>query len=213
MKARMLTPMAVLLAVAASPAFAQTERSGNADARIMQQLQQMSSERAALQADNAKLKQELDQLKKDLQQAASAKASLENRNKALTANASRGEQSVLQTEEQLERARDQMQELVTRFRETAQSLRDVEIERADVKSQLALRDREFKTCVDRNAAFYNLNVEVLDRMENRGLWSNLTAKEPFLKLKRVELENLVDDYRYRADELKLEQQKQASADK
>lgn len=201
------------LVLASSAALAQSERSGNADARVMQQLQQVSGERVALQSENAKLKQEIEQLKQDLQQASTAKTALESRNKALAVSATRDEISgkqAKQAEEQLEKARSQMQDLVAKFRETAQALRDVEADRATVKGQLALHERELKTCVDRNAGLYNLNAEVLDRMDNRGFWSSLTEREPFTKLKRVELENLIDDYKYRADELRLEQQKQAS---
>lgn len=197
----------------ASVAMAQTERSGNADARVMQQLQQMSSERAALQAENAKLKEDLQRVQKELDKASSGRAALENRARFAEASASRGEASGQQAEEQLERTRAQMQELVTKFRETAQTLRDVETDRATAKSQLTAQQRELKVCIDRNAGLYNLNSEVLDRMENRGFWSTLSEREPFTKLKRVELENLIDDYKYRADELRLQKQAQTADQK
>lgn len=188
---------------------AQTQRSGNADARVAQQLQQLSNEQVALQAENTKLKQELEQAKAELQKVSSAAKASESRSRALEVSAARGTTASQQAEEQLERSRTQLQELVTKFRETVQSLRDVEAERGTLKGQLAARDHELKTCVDRNAAFYNLNTEVLDRMKNRGFWSSVAEREPFTRLKRVELENLSDDYRYRAEELRLEKQRQA----
>ncbi len=189
---------------------AQTERSGNADARVAQQLQQLTNERMALQAEVVELKQELEQARKELAGANSAKSSLESRNRTLEATAGRGQAAQQSSEEQLERTRDQLQDLVAKFRETAQTLREVETDRATVTSQLVTKEREFSTCVDRNAALYLLNDEVLDRMQSRGFWSSVTEREPFTKLKRVQLENLIDDYRYRAEELRLEQQ-QASA--
>lgn len=200
----------VLLLLLSARALAQTERSGNADARVMQQIQQLSSERASLQAENAKLKQDVEQLKKDLQKATSEKRAAENRAKALLVNASRGDSSSKQAEEQLERARGQLQELVMKFRETANTLRDVETDRSGIKLQLANSERETKTCVDRNAGLYNLNVEILDRMDSRGFWAGVGEREPFTRLARVKLENLIDDYKYRADELKLESRQQAS---
>jgi hypothetical protein len=198
-----------LAALLAFTAQAQTQRSGNADARVAQQLQQLSNERVALQAENTKLKQELEQAKAQLQKANVATKALETRSRALEVSAARGTTTSQQTEEQLERSRAQLQELVTKFRETAQSLRDIEADRGLVKGQLAAREHELKTCVDRNAALYNLNTEVLDRMQNRGLWSSIAEREPFTKLKRVELENLSDAYKYRAEELRVEQQQQA----
>src|SRR5262245_17815850 len=187
-------------------AMAQTELTGNAEARINQQLQQLSNERAALQSENARLKQDLDKVRKDLEKVTAGQAAAENRSRSLQASASRDEAASQQAQQQLEQTRAQMQELVTKFRETAQTLREVEADRASLKSQVSTRERDFKTCVDRNAGLYNLNVEVLEHMENRGFWSAVSEREPFTKLKRTELENLIDDYRYRADELRLEQQ-------
>jgi chromosome segregation ATPase len=200
-----------LLLIAALPAVAQVQRSGNADARVMQQvqqLQQVTAERANLQKENAKLKEEIEQLKKDNSKALAARGALEGRAKALEAAASRGDNAGKAAQEQLEHARTQTQEVVAKFRETVQALRDGEAERSSAKNQLGERERELKLCVDRNAGLYNLNAEVLDRFEHRGMWSSLSEREPFTKLKRIELENLVDGYKYRADELKL-QEKQA----
>jgi uncharacterized protein YlxW (UPF0749 family) len=202
-----LASLGLALFLHGSASLAQTQRTGSADARMQQQLQQLSNERIALQAENARLKQELEQLKKDLDKTSAARSTLEKRAHLLEATASRGEASGKQAEEQLERARAQMQELIAKFRETAQSLRDVETQHATTKTQLAMREREIKTCIDRNAGLYNLNVEVLDRMDDRGFWSALSQREPFTQLKRVQLENLIDDYKYRADELRLEQEK------
>jgi chromosome segregation ATPase len=193
-----------LLALAMS-ASAQTQRSGS-DARVMQQLQQLTAERASLQSENAKLKEELDKVRKDLGEAAADNKALENKVRAGAAAAGRDETSAKQSQEELERVRAQMQELVTKFRETAQNLRDIEGDRVAARSELRTQERELKTCIDRNAGLYNLNAEVLDRMANRGFWAAVGEREPFTKLKRVELENLIDDYKYRADELRLEQQ-------
>ena len=211
MRIRTFVSFAALCLAAIGAAHAQTQRTGSADARVMQQLQQVTSERAALDAENAKLKQELEEARKALAGASSAKTTLEQRNRALEASTGRGQASLAQTEAELERLRAQMQELITRFRETAQTLRDVETDRTATKGRLASQERELKTCIDRNAGFYNLNAEVLGAMENRGFWASLAEQEPFTRLKRVELENLIDDYKYRADELRLEQQAQATA--
>jgi chromosome segregation ATPase len=200
------TIVAITLCLLAVAAQAQTQRSGNADARVAQQLQQLTNEKVALQTENNKLKQELEQVKAQLQKSASATKDLETRNRTLQSASTSRASSDQQTETQLERTRGQLQELVTKFRETAQTLRDVETERATAKSQLAAKEREFKVCVDRNAALYQLNDEVLDRMEDRGFWSQLAEREPFTKLKRTQLENLIDDYRYRVDELRVEKQ-------
>jgi chromosome segregation ATPase len=194
------------LCLMAASSHAQVQRSGNADARVAQQLQQLANEKVSLQAENNKLKQELEQVKAQLQKSSSTAKELENRNRVLQASSASRTTNNQQAEEQLERTRAQMQELVTKFRETAQTLRDVETDRATAKSQLAAKEREYKVCVDRNAGLYELNDEVLDRMEDRGFWSQLAEREPFTRLKRTQLENLIDDYRYRVEELRVEKQ-------
>lgn len=204
----------ILLAVLCACAFtaqAQVQRSGNADARVAQQLQQLSSEKVALQAENDKLKRELEQAKAQVQKYTSVTKDLEARNKALMAAAGRGSSASQQTEEQLERSRAQLQELVGKFRETATTLREVENDRATLKSQLAANERDYKVCVDRNVGLYEINDEVLDRMEQRGFWSQVAEREPFTRLKRTQLENLIDDYRYRVEELRLSKRQQAKA--
>ncbi len=211
MNVRMTVIAAVPLLLAVGIASAQTQRSGGSDARAMQQLQQLTAERATLQSENAKLKQELEQARKDLQKATADRSALETRARSGAAEAGREAASAKQCQAELERVRGQMQELVTKFRETAQNLRDIETDRTAARTELRTQERELKTCIDRNAGLYNLNSEALDRMASRGFWSAVGEREPFTKLKRVELENLIDDYKYRADELRLEQQSRAEA--
>jgi DNA repair exonuclease SbcCD ATPase subunit len=206
MNIRFAAGVAVALLAFTAPVSAQTQRQGSADARVMQQMQQMTAERAQLQAENAKLKEDLEQARKDLSKATADKGALEHKVRAGAANANRDEVAAQQAQAELERVRTQMQELVTKFRETAQNLREVEGGRATAQSQLKTQERELKTCIDRNAGLYNLNAEVLDRMSSRGFWSAVGEREPFTKVKRVQLENLIEDYKYRADELRLEQQ-------
>jgi hypothetical protein len=89
---------------------------------------------------------------------------------------------------------------VGKFREMANLLREVETDRNAVKTQLGQRDTEFQQCVDRNRSLYALNGEILARLEKRGGFTPASALEPFTRLKRVELENLIDGYQTRADE-------------
>jgi chromosome segregation ATPase len=191
------------------PVCAQTSReSGGANAQLMQQIQQLGSERTALQAENARMKKELAELTKERDALRAGKAALDRRaaaSEAATALSTRSRESA---EAEIEKQKERMQELVARFRETAQTLRGVETERATFQQSLVVRDAEVKACRERNEALYKLNGEVLARLENDGVWSRMARVEPFTRLKRVELENLVDDYRYRAEGL---QEKPAAA--
>lgn len=191
--------LSVVLAMTAS---AQTQRSGNDTARVMAQLQQLTAEKSQLSTENERLKKELEDLKAQLGKASSAQSAAEQRARKLEGN-TRDSAALQESNDALSKARAQTQELVGKFRETAQQLKDVESDRTEVRSQLTLRERELKTCVDRNAQLYIVTDEILGRMESRGSWQSLKDKEPFTQLSRTRLENLIEDYRYRVDELRI----------
>jgi chromosome segregation ATPase len=195
-----------LLAAFAGAAYGQTARSGGGNnAQLLQQMQQLASERTALQAENARMKKDLDDLRKERDALKKGEQAAEGRAKAteaaltLARNTSRRDTS----EEELKQTKDRMQELVTKFRETIQTLKEVENESVTAKQAYAASDRDLKTCVDHNAALYKLNEEVLTRLEHQSGWSRVATLEPFTQIKRVQLENLVDDYKSRAVEQKL----------
>ena len=185
-------------------AVGQVQRSGDANARVVQQLQQLTAEKAAAQAETAKLKTEVDNLKAQLTKATSALSASEQRAKQVAAGTSAKEAAAMQEiNDALSRSRSQTQELLGKYRETAQALKDVEIDRGQLRAQASTQERDLKTCVDRNAGMYLLTDEILRKVEDRGVWSSLTEKEPFTKISRTRLENLIDDYRYRVDELRV----------
>lgn len=196
-----LGAMTLLLACAAS---AQVQRSGNDTARVMQQLQQLTAEKSAAQAEIAKLKTDVENLKTQLASAAAALSASEQRAKKVAAGATAKESAAIQElNDALTRKSSQMQELLGRSYETAQNLKNVETERDQLRAQASSQERDLKTCVDRNAGMYMLTDEILRNVDNRGVWSSLADKEPFTKLSRTRLENLIDDYRYRVDELRV----------
>ena len=196
--------VSILMAVAiVQPCVAQTQRSGNDSTRIVQQLQQVTADKARLQQDNDSLKKELDEIKARFSQAGADLGKAQQRVRQLESASSKQPVSNPGTEEALEKSKAQLQELIGKFRETAQSLKDAEVDRDGQVAARAAKERELSACVDKNAQMYLLSTEVLDRMEGQGVWSAMKAKEPFTRLSRTRLENLIDDYRSRVNELKL----------
>jgi type I site-specific restriction endonuclease len=201
------------IAAGVIPAHGQTARSGGDNARAMQELQQLAAERTALQADNAKLKDEVADLKKKLDKATAEGAGALARAKQLELAASRGAESDKQSAEALEKSRAQMQELITRFRQTALDLQSVETDRNALRGQLEARDREYGICVEHNVGMYDVGREAVDRLDKHGFWSQVRESEPFTQLARVRLDNLIDGYRQRLEELHIEQSKKNAAKK
>jgi len=183
---------------------AQAPRSGGgASAALYQQLQELASERTSLQEENAGLKKQLDDMRKERDALKSAQRGLDARARTSEAELAQSstQRATLQT--QLDRMKSQMQELIAKFRETIQTYRSIEADRNVTKQTLATRERELNVCMGRNGALYKLDEEILDRWDHESVWSRMARTEPFTKLARVRLENLLDDYHARADEQRL----------
>jgi hypothetical protein len=186
-------------------AHAQTQRSGGgASPQLMQQYQQVSSERAQLQADNEKMKKQLDDMKKQL-------ATTQQQLDALKAGASRGQAALAaahttneNTEKSLDDTKAKMQELIGKFRETLVTLRNVETERTQLQQQLTQSRAAYDRCAVANDGLYQINNEVLNRYSHQGTFSCLSRDEPFTRLTRTRIENLSLEYRQRADQLRIE---------
>jgi chromosome segregation ATPase len=195
---------AATLLLMAGPAFAQVARSGGgANSQLQMQVQQLAAEKTRMEADNAKLKKDLEDAHKELDALKSAQKTIDQRAKESTVALAESKTQRASAEEQQKQLKDKMEQLIAKFRETAQSLREVEGERTAVKQSLAARDAQLKVCADRNLSLYQLNNEVLTRLENQGFWSRAAAAEPFTQLKRIQNENLVDGYKVRADDQRV----------
>jgi hypothetical protein len=203
-----ILPVLIAIGMTAVPrtSDAQTARSGGggaASAQLMQEMQQLASERTALQAENARLKKDVDDAHKERDQLKKAQRGIELRAKNSDAAVARDATQRESSERELTQTKAKMQELIAKFRETLQTLRETETASTTATQNLAARDRELKTCIDRNVALYHVNEEVLTRLEHHGVWSRMAEAEPFTKIKRVENENLVDGYKARADDQRV----------
>jgi hypothetical protein len=104
-------------------------------------------------------------------------------------NAKVTDQSTLVT--QLKDALDKWKEAYNKAVEVANTK---EAQRAKFESQAILLQRRVENDETKNLALYKLGKEVLDRYEKFGLGTAITAREPFVGITKVKLENLVQDY-------------------
>lgn len=196
----------VSLTILMTHAHAQVERAGGGSSqKIMQQYQQLAAEKTALQT-------QIEGLKKDLDTAHAETAGLKKERDALKAVAARGsaaetaqaKSSKEAADRAAEQSRQRMAELVTKFREMAQNLKEIESERTVLRADLNQRNQAFDTCAEDNLSLYETTLQVLDRYERTGLFTKVSASEPFTKITRTRIENLADEYRERALQLRVQ---------
>lgn len=183
-------------------AHAQVQRSGSDASRVMQQVQQITAERNLLKASNddltkqvADLKQQVDQLGK---QRATLQGQLRNQGGATDQDAARANAAAL------EKSKGQLQELIGHFRETTATLAGSEAQRAKLQSEFDATKRDLGTCIEHNVGLYDVANAALDQLGKQTLWARTKETLSFTGIQRARLNNLIDDYRAQARDLKVE---------
>jgi phage shock protein A len=202
-----LTSLALAALVAAAPAPAQVARSGGGDAqKFMQQYQQLAAEKTALQAQVAQMKKDLDAAQSELAATKKDRDALKAHSAASASAAAQFAQATSSkesAERSLEQYKQRMTELIARFRETATNLKEAEADRTQLHTDLDARNRAFDKCAEDNLQLFEINGEILNRYERVGPFTKVSSVEPFTRITRTRIENLVDEYRERALQLRV----------
>lgn len=200
------TELAVALLIVSlvpAAALAQQTRDAGADGRLQAIVTQLTAERASLLADKTRLTRELDEARKELEALKTEHSATVNELESTSLSLRRNETRSEQTSARLEATEARMEELVARFRETIDTLADTETERNDFRNRLEVRDREYVSCVKSNNGLYDTGMEILAAFDGKGFFDRVGKAEPFLRLKRNQIENLIDGYRYDLEDTAL----------
>jgi hypothetical protein len=165
----------IVVALASNGACASDADDQKAVARAQRMLRQMSQERDALQAENAKLKSELEELNRKLG----------NQKKS--------------SESALAKSREGNVALSENLQKTAQHLRQTEAEKTQLQATVVDQAQLIESCETNNVKLLQINRELLVDYEKKGFMDAMLQREPLTQLKRVEIENIVQEYRDRID--------------
>jgi chromosome segregation ATPase len=97
-----------------------------------------------------------------------------------------------------------LKETLTELARTRTSLAEREKELAGVQQIAAQQARSIRVCEDKNLKLYGVAIEVIGKHRDQGVWDAVKRKEPFTGLRQVEVENLLEEYRDRASEARVE---------
>lgn len=160
----------------------------NAMAKAQFMLRQATTEKEAAQQQVAALQQQVDRLARDLTAAQGA----------ASAGQKKMQTGFNETAEQW-RQRDAKQ--IGQLEELRAQLKAQAEQRAALEEQLQVQTDNFNVCYGNNKQLLGLNRELLQRYQNKGVFAALRQQEPFTGMTQVEVENLVQDYRYKLDDL------------
>jgi hypothetical protein len=155
------------------------------------QLRAAETERAALQAAQAesaaKEKALTEQVEALTKQSAADKDAAD---KAITDLKAK----VADQDTQITQLKDALEKWKEGYAKAADIANAKEAERAKLASQVILLDRKVADRETKNAELFRIGSEILRRYERFGIGDALAAREPFVGIARVKLENQVQDY-------------------
>jgi len=178
-----------------------------------QAMQQLQAAMASLQAENGRLKKELEDSKGKVQAASKEASGSKQGVASLRAALAQAQASKQSSEALREQTQARLSDLLDKYRQNTGALAGVETERGQLRQDLAAATGRLDVCAQRNVALYDAMNQALDKVGRGGFFTAMGRAEPFTKIERVRLENMVDEYRARAEELKLKQSELKGADK
>jgi chromosome segregation ATPase len=72
-----------------------------------------------------------------------------------------------------------------------------------LRAEIAVWKKRVAAASDRNARMYQVGREIIDWLSTKGIATALWTREPFLGIKRVQLENAAEGYRDKLEEQRL----------
>jgi chromosome segregation ATPase len=163
----------------------------NAMAKAQFMLKQATAEKAEAQQQATALQQQVDRLNRDL-------AAAQNAASAASAGQKKMQEGFNDTAEQW-RQRDAKQ--LAQIEQLRAQSKEQSEQGAALDERLQVQTTNFNVCYGNNQQLLDLNRELLERYQSKGVFAALSQREPFTGRKQVEVENLVQDYRYKIDDL------------
>jgi len=165
-------------------------------ARAQYMIRQINAELNQLKSSNNKIKEDMLSLDKEYKKLKIKYTKLErisNKNK----NVMSGKYTEIKNKYSME---------IDSHNETRRRLQEKFSENKHLVDIGSKKNNMLDMCIANNHSLYDINIEILTKYENKGVWDSLSQAEPFSNLTQVEIENMVDDYQYHMDDLRVQAQ-------
>jgi chromosome segregation ATPase len=206
----------MLFAAVVLPVRAQQDREREALRRAQQAVSRLQQENAGLQREKLELQQKLEQTEGALKKAQGEAGRLRRASKALQVAEKDNTElqgKLAQTEARLKDTAQTSREQIAGLRKQLQDAqamleatrRDGQQAAGKLSFDLGAQTTRAEVCEDKNRKLYSVTADLIERyQENRGAWEKFLISEPFTGLKSVEVENLLDEMRTKAEDNRIE---------
>ncbi len=188
------------------------DKSAKRAALMMQKMKQdMEAEKAALQAQFDTQKKELeDKLKnkdeelashdKKLTTAKNVNKNLESEIKKVNAEKAAVETKQQQTQAQLETTQKNLAELKAQHQQAQTDLKFNDNQRKTLSTNLAQTTKSVNECEEKNIKLHQFGTELIQIYDKPSSYDAVMRKEQFFQLKRIELENILQNKQDKLDD-------------
>lgn len=170
---------------------------------VQQQLQEASEQVSTLEEEKKKLTLDLEQATKTAKNATAKAMRLTKKLKEEQATRKQTENELIGTKQKLAETAAQLAETAKSLAQTSNNLEQMGTEKKKLETIKANNEREIAICQDKNAKLYGYGRELMTKYENKSCADSLIQTEPFTGLKKVEIENLLENYRDKLDDQRI----------
>jgi len=166
-------------------------------------IRQLTQEKAALEAEKATLLTDKTAQDAKLSSLESAVKQLQPLQGEVERYKS-GLESVRNTlEGQLNQERQARQALVQKHNDVVAKAKDIYADNALLVQAVKEREQWIAQCSSRNKELHTVYLDILSKYKTKSVWQELAELEPITGIGKVETDNLVEDYQYRLNQLKI----------
>jgi len=197
----------LLVTMTTAPAWAASEsREKQMLRRMQQQVQQLDQARAQAEQEKATALADKDTLEREVEKLRSSSAAAKRERAARSRlegelKAAQSELDALKTK--LADTEKQLADSAAQQRATAQTLAQVESAKKHTEGELAGKLHKLQVCQAHNGQLYAIGREMMQKYRDKSCQDALAQAEPFIGLKKVEVENLLETWRDQADRARL----------
>lgn len=208
-----------LVLMAAPPVFAADGAAGR-ERQMIERLQNrlqaaetmkstLLQEKTALEQKLADITREYEALKSTTQKSVKSKEAAEKDTLAVRLELESCQTQALALQAQLENANVALTQANGELKITRQAFSEISTAHSGLQEQLKLRaadvmqlasmvdaeKKSWRACAEKNATLYKYSLDLLQRYQDKGFLDVLLNKEAVTQLRRVEMENLAQEYR------------------
>jgi chromosome segregation ATPase len=167
-------------------------------------LNEVQQQKSLLEQEKTGLAEQMEELKKKSVDLESGTAKANARRVALDREVEGLGKDKVELSAKLQESSRGLQEMTKKQAEAMQTLQHKEREIKRLEAELARQTRQGEMCEVKNGQLYQINAELMDKYQSKGVFGALLQAEPFTQLKSVEMENLLQEYRDKLDAQRVE---------